>query len=76
MRNNERYLTFTAAVPPALLEMPDLRGQLCFHTFSMTYIRDVAMITALLVQLYGRTYYSSSIGNSCAHHASMVRPYL
>ena len=76
MRNFERYLACTAAVPQAFLEMSDLRGQLVFYTFSMTYIRDVAMITALLVQLYGRTYYSSSIGNSCAHHASMVRPYL
>jgi hypothetical protein len=63
VRNNERYLAFTAAVPRAFLEMPDLRGQLFFYIFSMTYIRDAAMITAVL-NLVTR--------ESCAHHASNV----
>jgi hypothetical protein len=54
VRNNERYLVFTAAVPQAFLEMPDLRGRLYFYTFSMTYIRDAAItrITMVDLQLY------------------------
>jgi hypothetical protein len=51
VRNDERYLAFTAAVPQAFLEMPDLRGQLIFYTFSMTYIRDAAMIRVYKIQL-------------------------
>ena len=39
MRNNERYLAFSPAVPQAFLEGSDLRSQFFLYTFSTLSLR-------------------------------------